>query len=79
MDNRLDSISFIVEEILTNPLVDCTLVTRAGKLAAEDNYLYDLMLDYAKEPEGLIKTEMLNEIINYTDETVRTMNLRNEL
>ena len=68
---QLEHISFIVEDILTNPNVDFSLVQSAGKLAAEDNYLYDLMSDYMKETNFSIKNELLSEILNYTHEVLR--------
>lgn len=44
-------------------------------LALRDEYLFDLMADWLKEKNDYNKNEMLNEIINYTDEIQRKKGL----
>ena len=78
MDNRLETLSFICDDILTNPTVNAQTVLNATKLASEDNYLYDLMVDWAKEIDGEAKTMMREEIVNYTEEIIRKMERKND-
>lgn len=75
MDKRIESLSLIVEDILTKPNVDAQLIIKANKLALEDDYLYDLMVDWMKETNDYIKGEMFQEIINYTEEVIRRAGL----
>lgn len=70
-NDRLETISYIVEDMLLNPDVDCTVIMASGKIAAEDTYLYNLMLDYMKEFDINSKDELLEEIIDYTEEFLR--------
>lgn len=79
MENKeLDQIIVIRDEMLTDPNVEGLLVWNAAKIALEDKYLYDLMVDWMKETNDDIKHEMLQEVVNYTDETLRKMKINNE-
>ena len=72
IDNiRFEHIMVIRDEILSNPEVESLTIWNAAKLAEEDNYLYDLFIDYMKEVDYKLKDQMLLEIIDYTDETLR--------
>lgn len=72
MDNkRLEQIDIIINEILFNPTVKMDLVLDAAKLASEDDYLYDLMVDWAKEVDVDVQNEMLKEMLDYTTEKLR--------
>lgn len=75
---RFEQISVIRDELLTNPNVDYRTVADACRLAEEDDYLYDLMVDYMKESNSSIRTELLNEVYNYTDEMLRVLGFNNE-
>lgn len=70
-DKQFEQLSFIRDEMLSNPDVQSLLIWNAAKLALEDNYLYDLFVDWAKETDCLAKNEMLNEVENYTHEVLR--------
>lgn len=72
---RLEQISFIVDELLTDPSVDFKVVNSAGKLASEDKYLYELMVDWMKSTDNYIKGAMKDEILNYTEEVLRRAGL----
>ena len=76
MEKNLEQLSIIVDEILTDPGVHCVTILNAQKLAMEDKYLYDLMVDFAKESDQSIKDSYLNEIIEYTEEKLRTAGLK---
>jgi len=75
---RFEQLSIIKDDLLTSPNVNYTTVSGACKLAEEDDYLYDLMLDYMKEVNSHIKSELLNEVFNYTDEKLRVIGINNE-
>ena len=51
------------------------MANRSIEIAYNDSYLLDLMEDWLKEKNDYIKNEMLNEIINYTDEIQRRKSL----
>lgn len=78
-DRDLDQIAVIRDEMLTDPNVPGLVIWQAAKLASEDKYLYDLMIDWMKEPEGEAKNMMKEEIINYTDEKLRMFKVTNKL
>jgi hypothetical protein len=70
-DKRFEQIAIIRDEMLADPNVPGLIVWQAAKLALEDKYLYELLLDWMKEPEGETKNMMREEVINYTDEMLR--------
>jgi hypothetical protein len=70
-DKRFEQIAIIRDEMLADPNVPGLIVWQAAKLASEDKYLYELLLDWMKEPEGEAKNMMREEVINYTDEILR--------
>lgn len=74
---RFEQLSVIRDELLTSPNVNYKTVADSCRLAEEDDYLYDLMLDYMKEHNSHIKSELLNEIFNYTDEKLRILGFNN--
>ncbi len=76
MEKNLEQLAIITDEILTDPHVELSTILNAKKLASEDNYLYDLMVDWAKEVEPGVKDSYLNDIIEYTEEKLRTANLK---
>ena len=69
----------LVGHIYTKLLIDSDLssdmANRSIEIAYNDSYLLDLMEDWLKEKNDYIKNEMLNEIINYTDEIQRRKSL----
>ena len=74
-DKRFEQIAIIRDEMIADPNVPGLIVWQAAKLALEDKYLYELLLDWMKEPEGETKNMMREEIINYTDEMLRKSKL----
>lgn len=76
MNKRLEQIQVAEEEILSNPAIEANLIIKASHLAEEDDYLYDLIMDYMKEPVGYIKDMMLDEVLNYSHELIRKQNLK---
>jgi len=79
MDKRLEEIYYIRDEMLTNPKVNAQTILNASKIAEEDNYLYELMIDWMKVVDDHIKLMLMDEVVNYTEEIVRKMKVRNEL
>ncbi len=75
---RFEQLSIIKDDLLTSPNVNYTIVSDACRLAEEDDYLYDLMLDYMKEVNSHIKSELLSEIFNYTNEILRVLGFNND-
>lgn len=72
MENKdFDQIAIIRDLMLEDPNIEGLLVWQAAKLALEDKYLYELMIDWAKETHDDNKKEMLREVVNYTDEILR--------
>jgi hypothetical protein len=78
MLDRTATLYYIRDEMLTNPNVEGIVVWNAAKLAIEDEYLYTLMLDWARETEAPMKEELLKEVISYTDEILRKLKIRSE-
>lgn len=76
MEKNLEQLAIITDELLENPTVELQTVLNAKKLAKEDNYLYTLMVDFAKESDTKIKASYLEDIIEYTEETLRTAGLK---
>jgi len=76
MSDRLETLSYICDEILTNPNVNAQTVLNATKLASEDNYLYELMVDYAKATDSMIRDMYLTDILSYTDEKLRMVKIK---
>jgi hypothetical protein len=79
VETKLLTISLIKDEMLMNPKVDVRTVIEASKLAEEDKYLYELMVDYMSSIDPDIKVMMLEDALNYTEEVMRTKKIRNEL
>ena len=79
MSTKLEELSIIKDEMLMNPNVNARMVLAASKLAEDDRYLYELLLDYMKVVDEDIKKMLFDDAMNYTEETIRTMKLRNEL
>lgn len=77
IEKKLEQIDLIAYTILEDPEVDYSHVMEVAKLASEDKYLYDLMVDWAKEVNGDFQKELLNEMFNYTDEVKRRAGIRN--
>ena len=76
MVNKFDQLIVIRDEILTNPNVQASLVWDAAKIAEEDKYLSNLMIDWAKSTNEFAKGLFLDEILNYTEEKLRLLNLQ---
>jgi hypothetical protein len=74
MVNKFEQLIIIRDEILTNPAVDASLVWDATKLAEEDKYLNDLLVDWAKSTNELSKSFYLDEILNYTEQKLKVLN-----
>lgn len=78
MEKKIEQISIIEQDLLTYLDVDAQLIINAGRLAEEDNYLYDLMVDWAKEIDGPGKLMMRDEIVNYVEEVMRKLRRTND-
>jgi hypothetical protein len=79
METKLEALSIIKDELLMDKTVDARVVINAAKLAEEDNYLYELLIDWMKVTDENIKDMLRDEVINYTEEVLRKMKIRNEL
>jgi hypothetical protein len=77
MINKFEQLAIIRDEILTDPNVSASLVWDAAKIAEEDKYLNDLLLDWMKSTNEFAKGLYLDEILNYTEEKLRVLNLAN--
>lgn len=77
-DKDFDQITIIRDEMLTDPNVPGLIIWQAAKLALEDKYLYNLLVDWMKESDGEAKNMMKDEVINYTGEILRKMKIQNE-
>lgn len=75
MINKFEQLSIIRDSILENPTVNASLVWDAAKIAEEDKYLYNLLIDWAKSTNEIAKALFLDEIFNYTEEQLRLLNL----
>jgi hypothetical protein len=71
METKLEALSFIKEEMLMDKTVDARVILNAAKLAEEDKYLYDLMIDYMSSIDPDIKNMLKEEVVNYTEEMAR--------
>jgi hypothetical protein len=76
MVDKFEQLSIIRDEILTNPNVPASLVWDAAKIAEEDKYLSNLMMDWMKSTNELAKSMFLDEILAYTEEKLRLLNLQ---
>lgn len=74
--NNFDQLIVIRDEILTNPDVDASLIWDAAKIAEEDKYLNNLLVDWMKSTNEFAKALFLDEIISYTEERLRLLNLK---
>lgn len=72
--NDFDQIGIIRDEILTDPNVNASLVWDAAKIAIEDKYLYNLLIDWMKSTNEFSKALFLDEIFSYTEEVLRKLN-----
>lgn len=79
METKLEALSIIKDELLMDKTVDARVVINAAKLAEEDNYLYELLIDWMKVTDENIKDMLRDEVLNYTEEMLRKMKIRNEL
>lgn len=75
MVDKFEQLYIIRDEILTNPQVDASLVWSAAKIAEEDKYLNNLMLDWMKSTNEFAKALFLDEILNYAEEKLRLLSL----
>lgn len=75
MDNKFETLSVIRDEILTDPNVNSRLIWNAAKIAEEDKYLYDLLIDWMKSTSEHSKALFLDEILNYAEEKLRVLNI----
>lgn len=55
--------------------IPSTIINDSVLLALKDKYLFDLIADWVEEHNEYNKTEMKKEIINYTEEILRTKKL----
>jgi hypothetical protein len=79
MSNKLDALCVIKDEMLTDKNVDARTVLNAAKFAENDKYLYELMVDYMSVLDPDIKKMLMEEVLNYTEEVIRQMRMRNEI
>ena len=77
MINKFEQLAIIRDEILTDPNVSASLVWDAAKIAEEDKYLNDLLIDWAKSTNDYSKALFLDEIFSYTEEILRKLNANN--
>lgn len=75
MIDKFEQLSIIRDSILESPNVNASLVWDATKIAEEDKYLYNLLIDWAKSTNEIAKALFLDEIFNYTEERLRLLNL----
>lgn len=76
MVNKFEQLSIIRDEILTDTLVNASIIWDAAKIAEEDKYLNDLMLDWMKSTNSFAKALFLDEICSYTEEKLRLLNIK---
>jgi hypothetical protein len=76
MVNKFEQLIIIRDEILTDPLVNASIVWDAAKIAEEDKYLNDLMIDWMKSTNSFARALFLDEILSYTEEKLRILNLK---
>ena len=76
MVNKFEQLAIIRDEILTDPFVNASIVWDAAKIAEEDKYLNDLLLDWMKSTNSFAKALFLDEILPYTEEKLRLLNLK---
>lgn len=55
--------------------IPSNIVHDASLLALKDKYLYELIADWVEELNEFNKNEMKKEIINYTEEILRTKSI----
>ena len=79
METKLEALSIIKDELLMDKTVDARTIINAAKIAEEDTYLYDLLIDWMSVVDPNIKNMLKDEVINYTEEVLRKMKIRNEL
>lgn len=77
MVNKFEQLAIIRDEILTDPNVNASLIWDASKIAYEDKYLYELLLDWMKSTSDISRALFLDEILNYTEEMLRRLNASN--
>ena len=76
MVNKFEQLSIIRDEILTDPFVNASIVWDATKIAEEDKYLNNLLVDWAKSTNSFDRALFLDEILSYTEEKLRILNLK---
>lgn len=76
MDKKFEQIMIIRDTMIEDPTINSSLVWNAAKIANEDKYLYDLMIDWMKETNSYSKQMMQDEILNYTEEILRKMKVK---
>lgn len=79
METKFEALSLIKDEMLMDKTVDASTVIKASKIAEDDKYLYELMVDYMTVVDPVIKNMLRDEVINYTEEIIRKAKIRNEL
>lgn len=79
MTDKLDQLIVIKDELLMDPSVDASLVLKAYRMAEGDKYLYELMIDWMKVVDPNIKNMLRDELVNYTEEVIRTQKIKNQL
>lgn len=79
MENKLEELVIIKDEMLMDPSVDASLVLKAYRIAEEDKYLYELLIDWMKVVDPYIKNMLRDEVFNYTEEVIRAQKIRNQV
>lgn len=71
-DQKNQLIEYARYEMSLDLDIPSNIVNDSAQLALKDKYLLDLISDWINEKNEFNKTEMRKEIINYTEEILRT-------
>lgn len=74
-NQKFEELSVIRDEMIADPNVPSRIIWDAAKLALEDDYLNSLMLDWMKTTDSTFKSQLLDEVISYTEEKLRMLSL----
>jgi len=71
-DQKNQSIEHARYQMSLDLTIPSNIVSDSTYLALKDNYLFELIADWVEEKNDYNKSEMKKEIINYTEEILRT-------
>ena len=78
VNKDVEQIAIIRDSMLENPNAKGLFIWEAAKLALEDKYLYELMLDWMIVTDSDIKNMLMEEVVNYTEEILRKIKINTE-